>query len=606
MRNFIFNYLLLLFVFGFAFSACSQTATKSANIQTINGKKFYLHKVEKGQSLYAISKLYETDLNAIVIENPDAIDGIKTGQELKIPFEKIKTDEFSPADYEKYQIHKVAKGETLYSIAKKYNVSEESIALLNPNVKSGLRDGQQLKIVERKKQVETINTSNVGSDANFELYKVEKGETVYAITKKFSISTDDFYLWNPDAKSGVKTDQLVRVGVKKQIKDSVVSQNATITSVSTDTIIAAKKAVYNVGILLPFQFNETDYINIDQLVKDKQDFPSTQTIAIELYQGIKYAIDSLQTADCKFNIQLFDTQDRDSAQIFKVVKENSFRDLDICIGPVYNSSFKVVAEKAKELGIPIVSPLTQQNKVLFDNVFASKTTPSNFTLIETLAEFVADSFRTQNVVVINSGKPKEQALLKAFKLHYNDYLSIAYDNAKDTVQEVKGLAGAKTAYNPNKKNYYVIISEDEVYLTDFLTQLNTFIDKKKELNVIGLRKWISLEHLDAEYLNKFNFLYPSSYFVDYSSEFVKKARKAYYATYFTNPEDYYYQGIDIALYYLDALKKYGPDFYKNLDQHKKKGATMDFNFFRPSQTTGFDNRSLKMVRYSDYKYSKAN
>lgn len=600
MRNFIFTYL---FIIGFTFSACSQTATKSSNIQTINGKKFYLHKVEKGQSLYAISKLYETDLNAIVIENPEAIDGIKPGQELKVPYGKIKTDDFSQVDYEKYQIHKVAKGETLYSISKKYNVTEESISVLNPLAKNGLKEGQQLKIVERKKQGEQFNTPiSLPSDA-FEMYKVEKGETVYAITKKFGISSDDFYLWNSDAKNGVKVDQMVRVREKKPTKDSILKPSVV---VLRDTVIAAKKPVYNIGIMMPFQFNETDLINVDQLVKDKQDFPSTQTIAIELYQGIKYAIDSLQSSDCKFNMQIFDTQDRDSAQIFKVVKENGFRNLDLCIGPIYNSSFKVVAESAKELGIPIVTPLTQQNKVLFDNVFASKTTPSNFTLIETLAEFVVDSFRSQNVVMINSGKPKEQALMKAFKLHYNDYLSIVYYNNKDTIQEVKGLLGAKAAYNPNKKNYYVIISEDDVYLTDFLTQLNSFIDKKKELNVIGLRKWISLEHLDSEYLNKFNFLFPSSYYIDYSSEFVKKAKKAYYATYFTDPEDYYYQGIDIALYYLEALKNYGPDFYKNLDQHKKKGEVMDFNFFRPSQTTGFDNRSLKMIRYSDYKFSKAN
>lgn len=600
MRNFIFTYL---FIIGFTFSACSQTATKSSNIQTINGKKFYLHKVEKGQSLYAISKLYETDLNAIVIENPEAIDGIKPGQELKVPYGKIKTDEFSQADYEKYQIHKVAKGETLYSISKKYNVTEESISVLNPLAKNGLKEGQQLKIVERKKQVEQVNTSISFPIDAFEMYKVEKGETVYAITKKFGISSDDFYLWNPNAKNGVKVDQMVRVREKKPTKDSTLKPSVVVLG---DTVIATKKPVYNIGIMMPFQFNETDLINVDQLVKDKQDFPSTQTIALELYQGIKYAIDSLQSSDCKFNMQIFDTQDRDSVQIFKVVKENGFRNLDLCIGPVYNSSFKVVAENAKELGIPIVTPLTQQNKVLFDNVFASKTTPSNFTLIETLAEFVVDSFRSQNVVMINSGKLKEQALMKAFKLHYNDYLSIVYNNNKDTIQEVKGLLGAKAAYNPNKKNYYVIISEDDVYLTDFLTQLNSFIDKKKELNVIGLRKWISLEHLDSEYLNKFNFLFPSSYYIDYSSEFVKKAKQAYYATYFTDPEDYYYQGIDIALYYLEALKNYGPDFYKNLDQHKKKGEVMDFNFFRPSQTTGFDNRSLKMIRYSDYKFSKAN
>ena len=53
-----------------------------------NGKKYVLHKVEKGQTLYAISKLYNITVNDIVVANPDAIDGIKAGQELRIPLEK--------------------------------------------------------------------------------------------------------------------------------------------------------------------------------------------------------------------------------------------------------------------------------------------------------------------------------------------------------------------------------------------------------------------------------------------------------------------------------------------------------------------------------------
>ena len=71
-----------------------------------------------------------------------------------------------------------------------------------------------------------------------------------------------------------------------------------------------------------------------------------------------------------------------------------------------------------------------------------------------------------------------------------------------------------------------------------------------------------------------------SFYIDNSNAIVKKAGRAYYATYFTEPGDYYYQGIDIALYYLNALKLYGPDFYKTLDQHKAKGLIMDFNFFK--------------------------
>ncbi|HRD38856.1 MAG TPA: LysM peptidoglycan-binding domain-containing protein, partial [Bacteroidia bacterium] len=60
---------------------------KSTDIRTINNKKYYIHKVEKGQSLYAISKIYGTDVNVILADNDEAIDGIKPGQELKIPFD---------------------------------------------------------------------------------------------------------------------------------------------------------------------------------------------------------------------------------------------------------------------------------------------------------------------------------------------------------------------------------------------------------------------------------------------------------------------------------------------------------------------------------------
>src|ERR1700739_542762 len=92
----------------------AQNSGMSKNIQTINGKKYYLHKVEKGQSLYGISKIYGLDLNTLIVENPDAIDGIKAGQELKIPAEKPKEqNQLTLKDYENYLTHKVSKGETV-------------------------------------------------------------------------------------------------------------------------------------------------------------------------------------------------------------------------------------------------------------------------------------------------------------------------------------------------------------------------------------------------------------------------------------------------------------------------------------------------------------
>ncbi|MDP2387130.1 MAG: LysM peptidoglycan-binding domain-containing protein [Bacteroidota bacterium] len=604
MQQFISRKITLLSVFlCLALSACSQTATKSTVTQTISGKKYYIHKVEKGQSLYAISKIYETDLNAIVLENPEAIDGIKPGQELKILFNKeAGTSVSSSKDFENYEIHKVAKGETIYGICKKYNVSEKDFNNWNPEAKSGLKDGQLLKVGLKAKS--TNSNTVITPTQTYETYVVEKGETVYAITKKFNLNIDDFYTMNPEAKNGLSTGQIVNIGTKKT--EPAITNTTTVVPTTSDTLTRPKKTEYTIGLFLPFEFNNISAINVDQLIKDKQDFPEMQTVAIDFYEGMKYAMDSLQSNDCKYTFAFYDTQERDSLQVDKIMKDEAFKKLDMIVGPMFNSTFKVVSEKAKETGIPIISPVTQHNKVLFNNPYTSKTTPSNVTLVEGLAEFVADSFKGQNVVIINSGKVKEQAIIKTFKSHYNDYLSVVYDNTKDTIGEAKGLGGAKVAYNPTKKNYYVILSEDDVYLTDLLTQLNSFIDKKKELNVIGLKKWISIDHLDPEYLNKFNFIYPSASFVNDQNPEVRRAGKLYKSKFYTDPSDYYFHGIDIGLYYLNALKESGPDFYKNLDKNRKKGMTMDFNFFRPSETTGFDNKSIQIIRYSDYQFQKIN
>ena len=122
-------------------SFVSNSQTKSTDIKTVNGKKYYIHKVEKGQSLYAIAKTYGMDVNSILAENDDAIDGLKNGQELKIPFESLLPKQALAIDTNKYLYHKIAKGETVYGITKKYAIDEKKLNSYNPTLVSGLKEG---------------------------------------------------------------------------------------------------------------------------------------------------------------------------------------------------------------------------------------------------------------------------------------------------------------------------------------------------------------------------------------------------------------------------------------------------------------------------------
>src|ERR1035437_2994684 len=104
-------------------SMSAQGLKTSKKIETIDGKKFYMHTVQKGQTLYAIAHAYELKVNDIVIENPGSIDGIKQGQILKIPFakEQVKVIVPNKEDSARLYFHQVQQGETMYSLAKLYS-----------------------------------------------------------------------------------------------------------------------------------------------------------------------------------------------------------------------------------------------------------------------------------------------------------------------------------------------------------------------------------------------------------------------------------------------------------------------------------------------------
>ena len=105
MKSIIFNFnkkllqlSLLILCLTYKGTMYAQAPTKSKNITTINGKKYYLHKVAHAQSLYGISKIYGVDVNTILKENPSASKGIIVGQDLKVPFDNSVAETTKPVE----------------------------------------------------------------------------------------------------------------------------------------------------------------------------------------------------------------------------------------------------------------------------------------------------------------------------------------------------------------------------------------------------------------------------------------------------------------------------------------------------------------------------
>lgn len=608
LKNTYYNFTLSCILCLVSFITLAQT--KSTDIKTINGKKYYIHKVEKGQSLYAIAKTYNMDVNSILAENDDAIDGLNAGQELKIPFESLMKTTSVTIDTNKYVYHKIQKGETVYAITKKYNIDDKIINTLNPNISRGIKEGEYLIVGEKNKGV-PYQTSTQGLKDTI-LYTVNQGETLYGLTVKFNVLQSQIIASNPLAKDGIKQGQQLKIPQKKAtatttvVKDQVVNTTPSIfSSTNNDTIVfnKPKKTAYNIGLLLPFKLAELEMINIDELARAKVSFPATQALAMDFYTGFKKAVDSLSAKDFDVTLSLFDIDEKDSLKIEALCKSYDFKKLDAVFGPLYSTEFKLVSSRAKTLSIPVVSPLTQQNKILYNNALVSKINPSQYTLIEGLADYCSDSLMsTSNIMIVNT-VPKDLPYLKTFKAEYNDNLLLKGKTIKDSIKVVKGIAGVKSAYVEGKKNVVVVLTNNHVYLQDFITQLASF-SEKKDIMLVGFNSVTSIDNLDQGYLNKLQFHFATANHVDYENPATRQLARQYQDVFSTDPSDYYFQGFDIAAYYLSNLKNQGPAFFLNLDKIPGKGLSTDFKFYRPDTYTGFENQALSIYKYLDFKLVK--
>ena len=151
------NWLIVLLTFV-SFGSFAQP--ENATTEVVNGKKYYVHIVQDGNTLYGIHNLYNVSVEEIIKQNPGTEKGVVEGQKLLIPVQ-LKT-----------VIHEVASKETLYGIAKKYGVTTDVIIQANPGVENGVKVGQKLTIpgveptfVSKTQTFSTETTTTVTKDS---------------------------------------------------------------------------------------------------------------------------------------------------------------------------------------------------------------------------------------------------------------------------------------------------------------------------------------------------------------------------------------------------------------------------------------------------------
>ena len=177
-----------------------------------NPDNTFTYTVKKGDSLYSIANLYDTNINTLIELNNLKSNNLSIGQKLLVP-EKYSSPESIP----NYINYTVQKGDNLYSIARKYNVSVDTIVKDNSLNSTNLSVGQNLKIRSNKPTTGIVEEECFGmeytppSNVSTTNYTVVKGDSLYKIASKFNTSVSELIRLNNLTNNNLSIGQILKV-----------------------------------------------------------------------------------------------------------------------------------------------------------------------------------------------------------------------------------------------------------------------------------------------------------------------------------------------------------------------------------------------------------
>jgi len=644
-------------------------------IPVVDDKEYQLHVVAEGDTVYNISKKYNTTPDAIYLLNPEAVNGINIGQTLRVAtLDKNKDttpknvsdpilDDIKPLQeirkIAKFKSHKVKKKETLYRIAKRYDISVDDIKKHNKRLYSEQikkRDVLKIPVFEQggkennnalsstDSRVSTVteyiikpndtrfniarrhgitvgelDALNPGMDPNFlagteiivptrvfvpieevispdlQLYEVQPQETIYGILKRTKISSDSLFNMNPYLRNGLKSGMVITLP-KDSAGDSLAIDFPGSKTIQLGNMLSNFKTK-NIAIMLPFGLEN---LNVDEKQQTENFIKSREgqgaRVALDFYKGVQIAIDSAKTRGLSIHVDVFDTQKNDNISYIKsIINQNNFDELDAVIGPLYQANVEAVASELKKYDTPVFSPISNKESKLYSNFF--QTRPTDIMLQDKLIAYVEkDSTEKNIVIIVQNGKEKHEAIKKK--------LIAKFPNAKIAkIEEGNYLyeLHLNKALVKNKVNWVFLESDDVAMVSNVTTLLNAKAESHKiTLFTTDKDDAFDDDSVKNEYLSKLHLHYPSidKEFDNYNEDSVTPFVARYKKEYGTIPSKYTVRGFDITY---DILMRLGAadDLYHSVTfEGTTEYVENKFNYSK-KLLGGYYNKASYIIKFDD-------
>ena len=586
-------YTLLLIMFLAAFGVQSVSAQQAANNRTIvyiDGVKYYVHTVAAGETLYSISRLYDSSVDGVLQYNPSAADGLRPDMVLKIPV--ADTADTGKNDTKKkrkeYEYYTVKAGETLYSISRRYGISIDTMLEDNPDLDpSQLSVGTRLYI--RKSEMGTLESADVHEEwvnyrdnmnavapEGYFYYMVQPGDTLYSLSRRYGTTEEQIKASN-ELPEGLKAGALLMLPLPdghKADDESVHEYDAeneeTAQQEETDDDAETRFGYRSgYGLATSEQFRAVEVfrpLRVVLLLPMTKNGGAVNAHYMDFYRGFLLGAETVKAAGYSMEITLFDTEQ--SAAKVRSIVEGGFGDSqpDLIVGPVYENELAPVVEFAEHCGVPVVSPLASLNSTGSRVVF--QMSPDGSRKYDKVAELFDGSREVTLVYGQSVDRDFEREVLslldgRRYATHKYAFEHQSIVERREKARASQGIVHSDRPSGPSDMSYLlrggknsviVILSDNETEVDRILAaiasadiSLRTRERTYGKYVVLGSSKWQRYSNLDNSILFSDKVVMLSSYSARRDDESVRSFDDRYISDFGILPSLYTYRGYDAAV-----------------------------------------------------------
>jgi LysM repeat protein len=570
------------------------------------------HTVNKGQTLYSISKLYNTTVEEIVKMNPESAVTISVGQQLRIPRStQAKAPKTVIKRNDDGQIyHTIQSGETLYRLGKLYGIAPQEICDANPGLStSNFRVGETIRIPRIAENAEILANAekeNKTTPVQEEKpqYKhsikhiVKKNETLESLAQKYNSTPEDILAANPGLENGtLKKNKLVIIPQDKKVNkesDNSKSNNDRTHTGTRNEIPNIKNyndGVLKVAIVLPFLLDSYA--------------PKEQSRLIEYYQGFLMAVEQLKREGYSFEISTFDAGHKE-ASLDSLLASGSLDNAELIIGASYSKHSKELAKFAKEREIPLVIPFASKKDEALKNPYVYIANGIQQFILPQVSERFVKTFPNANVVFVEDGENNKKEFVKSLtaELKKNDIpyttVSLGTITSPDSTicvlsniyQEEKQMIVIPTSSTPSTLNA-LLPSLLETKLTD-----STRVGK---LKLFGYPEWQIHAKDTREMMYEIDTYIYATFYSHYSLPRVAEFQEEYIRWYNCNIQNIYPRygmlGYDTGYFFLLAASLHGSMMYERINETPFTPVQSDFKFEKIGTDDGYSNNKFFFIHF---------